>query len=393
MTSTTTMTTTERPPGSIPHPEATPLVRIRDISYTFGQGEVSNRVLTDNNLDLYPGEIVIMTGQSGSGKTTLLTLIGGLRRIQPNSGNIEVLGQELARMNAEGLVGLRRKIGFIFQAHNLFGSLTALQNVRLALEVGDGRGPYRTEAQVQQRALDLLKRLGLETKVYNKPHQLSGGQRQRVAIARALANDPRLILADEPTAALDAESADIVVGLLKEIVTASDKTAIVVTHDAKILESAHRIVNLRYGEIVSNINVERAKTICKFLKECKALKALFPDRLTELDLAIADRMSEEAFAPGSVIIRQGDVGDKFYMIHQGIVDVTRVKDGSTFHDQIAAGGFFGEVALMTLEPRNATVVARTDVELFVLKKDQFQEILRLRAGFEEQLQAVLAHRL
>jgi putative ABC transport system ATP-binding protein len=390
-----TTVTPARPPDRDRQPvPATPLVRIRDVSYTFGQGELSNRVLKDNNLDLYPGEIVIMTGQSGSGKTTLLTLIGGLRRLQPNGGNIEVLGHELAGMGADDLIRLRRRIGFIFQAHNLFGSLTALQNVRLALELGDGTGAPRTEAQVEQRALDLLNQLGLGKKVHNKPHHLSGGQRQRVAIARALANEPRLILADEPTAALDAESADIVVGLLKETVAVGDKTAIVVTHDAKILESAHRIVNMRYGEIVSNINVERAKTICKFLKECKALRELIPGMLTEFDLAIADRMSVESFGPGSVIIREGEVGDKFYMVHKGAVEVTRpLRDGSLHHDQIAEGGFFGEVALIRNEPRNATVVARTQVELFVLQQAQFQEILRLRSGFEEQLQAVLAHRL
>jgi putative ABC transport system ATP-binding protein len=305
------------------------------------------------------------------------------------------LGRELAGMNAEDLIRIRRRIGFIFQAHNLFGSLTAVQNVRLALELGDDSGTLpKTDAQVQQRAVDLLVRLGLGKKIHHKPQQLSGGQRQRVAIARALANQPRLILADEPTAALDAESADIVVDLLKETIRSGDRTAIVVTHDTKILESAHRIINMRYGEIVSNINVERAKKICKFLQECKVLKELMSGILTDLDLAIANRMTVESFSPGSAIVRQGEDGDKFYMVHEGVVEVIRpLSDGSMHHDEIAEGGFFGEVALIRSQQRNATVVAKTQVELFVLQRSQFNEILSLRSGFQEQLQGVLARRL
>ncbi len=387
---------TETQPAADPEPVTkAPLVWVRDVSYTFGQGELSNQVLKNNNLELYPGEIVIMTGQSGSGKTTLLTLIGGLRRLQEKGGNIQVLGHELAGMSADDFMRIRRRIGFIFQAHNLFGSLTAVQNVRLALELGGDTGASpKTDAQVQQRAIDLLGRLGLGKKIHHKPQQLSGGQRQRVAIARALANQPRLILADEPTAALDAESADIVLELLKETVRSGDRTAIVVTHDTKILESAHRIINMRYGEIVSNIDVERAKKICKFLKECKVLKELLSGMLTEFDLAIADRMTEESFSSGSVIIRKGEEGDKFYMIQEGVVEVMRpLSDGSWHHDEIAEGGFFGEVALIRNETRNATVVAKTDVELFVLQRSQFNEILSLRSGFQEQLQGVLAYRL
>jgi putative ABC transport system ATP-binding protein len=378
-----------------------PLVRVRDVSYTFGEGASTNRVLKNNNLELYPGELVIMTGQSGSGKTTLLTLIGGLRQLQPQGGNIEVLGHELAGMSADDLIRIRRRIGFVFQAHNLFGSLTAVQNVRLALELGTGTGaPARTEAQVQQRAIALLERLGLgqtdksESKLDFKPQELSGGQRQRVAIARALANEPQLILADEPTAALDAESAEIVVNLLNELVGSGEKTAIVVTHDAKILKSAHRIVKMEYGQIVSNIVVERAERICKFLLECKALKDLISGMLTDTDLEIADKMTEESFSAGSVIIRQGEPGDKFYMIRSGVVEVTRrLSDGSLHQDEIVEGGFFGEVALLRNEPRNATIVARTPVDLYVLEKKDFEATLKKRSGFEEQLQSVLAHRL
>jgi putative ABC transport system ATP-binding protein len=372
-----------------------PLVRVRDVSHSFDTADPSNKVLKENTLDLFPGEIVIMTGQSGSGKTTLLTLIGGLRKLQPNSGSIEVLGQELLGMNDDDFRRLRRRIGFIFQAHNLFGSLNALQNVRLAqeLDVEPRGGPRPTDEEIDRKAIALLTRLDLEAKVRLKPHQLSGGQRQRVSIARALVNSPRLILADEPTAALDAKAADIVVDLLKELVSGGDKTAIIVTHDTKILETAHRIVNMRYGKIVSNINVPRATQICKFLQKCSQLREMIPGTLTEIDLAIANRMAEESFDQGEVIFRQGDEGEKFYMIRNGSVEGVRRKEDDTAEEfTLKEGYFFGEIALLKGQKRNATVVARTGVDLFSLHKADFDEILKSRATFEQQIQGVLVRR-
>ncbi len=373
----------------------TPLVRVRDVSHSFDPVDPSNKVLHGNTLDLYPGEIVIMTGQSGSGKTTLLTLIGGLRKLQPGSGNIEVLGRELAGMGDDDFRRLRRRIGFIFQAHNLFGSLTALQNVRLSQELGpdDPAAPRPDDAEIDRKATEILTRLGLGEKVRLKPHQLSGGQRQRVSIARALVNSPRLILADEPTAALDAKAADIVVDLLKEIVAGGEKTAIIVTHDTKILETAHRIVNMRYGQIVSNINVPRATQICKFLQKCSQLREMIPGTLTEIDLAIANKMAEESFEPGRVIFRQGDEGEKFYMIRAGCVDgVRRKEDGTAEAFELREGDFFGEIALLRNQARNATLVARSGVDLFSLHKADFDEILHSRTSFEQQIRGVLGQR-
>jgi putative ABC transport system ATP-binding protein len=379
-------------PDSVP---TTPIVRVRDVSYTFEHGATSTPVLTGNCLELDPGEIVIMTGQSGSGKTTLLTLIGGLRRLQPQGGTIEVMGHDLGKIDAADLIRLRRHLGFIFQSHNLFGSLSAVANVRLALELGnESRAKPRTDDEIQNRAVEILTRLKLENRLKLKPHQLSVGQRQRVAIARALANKPQLILADEPTAALDAESVDNVVHLLKETVSSGDCTAIVVTHDDKILAAADRIVHMLYGKIVANIDVKRATEICKFLQGCHVLKELFPGVLTQLDLAIADRMTKESFPTGSVIIREGELGDKFYMIRKGVVDVQKSEPGgSTAHFEISDGGFFGEVALIRNEKRNATVVAKTPVDFFVLQRAQFDEVVSVRSGFEQQLHSVLAQRV
>jgi putative ABC transport system ATP-binding protein len=159
------------------------VVRAGGLDHYFGHGEARKQVLHAINLELKPGEIVIMTGPSGSGKTTLLTLIGALRSVQ--EGSLSVLGRELSTLPAHQLVDVRREIGFIFQAHNLFEALTAAQNVGLALGLHEG-----SAAAKARKATEMLTKLGLSQRLHYKPHSLSGGQRQRVAIARALVNRP-----------------------------------------------------------------------------------------------------------------------------------------------------------------------------------------------------------
>jgi putative ABC transport system ATP-binding protein len=221
-------------------------VNLRHLNYYYGQGELRKQVLFDINLEVPRGQIVIMTGPSGSGKTTLLTLIGALRFLQ--EGSLNVLGQELVGLSKSALVGVRRNIGFIFQAHNLFDSLTASQNVEMAVEVLEDWGGKR------QRAIEMLTKLGLGERVDYKPKALSGGQKQRVAIARALVNQPALILADEPTAALDKESGRDVVTLMQRLAKDEGCTILMVTHDNRILDVADRIVNLVDGHLESDQN-------------------------------------------------------------------------------------------------------------------------------------------
>src|SRR5437764_14342400 len=165
---------------------AEPAVRVRALNHSFGLAENRKRVLYDNNLDLMPGEIIIMTGPSGSGKTTLLTLIGALRSVQ--EGSIFTLGRELGQLSPRELVKVRREIGFIFQAHNLFDSLTARENVNMAIEL-----TVRDPRERDSRSAEILTKLGLAERMAYKPQALSGGQRQRVAGARALVNRPKLI--------------------------------------------------------------------------------------------------------------------------------------------------------------------------------------------------------
>jgi putative ABC transport system ATP-binding protein len=223
---------------------ASPAVQVRNLNYYYGQGDLRKQALFDLTLDFPKGQIAIITGPSGSGKTTFLSLIGALRTLQ--EGSLKVMGQELVGMTNAQLVTVRRGIGFIFQAHNLFESLTAAQNVEMAVELLGGFKNKRSQA------LTILTQLGLEQRVDYKPGSLSGGQKQRVAIARALVNGPQLILADEPTAALDKQSGRDVVTLMQTLAKEQGCTILMVTHDNRILDVADRIINLVDGRLESD---------------------------------------------------------------------------------------------------------------------------------------------
>ncbi len=222
-----------------------PPVSIRGLSHAFGAGELSRVVLRDIHLTVEPGEIVLLTGPSGSGKTTLLTLTGALRAMQ--QGSCVVLGQELMGAREAQRVALRRRIGFIFQSHNLLSFLSARQNVAMALELRTGLG----ERDRLDRADAMLAAVGLGDRGDDRPDKLSGGQRQRVAVARALVGEPGLILADEPTAALDRQAGGDVVRLLRDLARRRGVPILLVTHDPRILDVADRIVAMEDGKIVT----------------------------------------------------------------------------------------------------------------------------------------------
>ncbi|AFY74665.1 ABC exporter ATP-binding subunit, DevA family [Synechococcus sp. PCC 7502] len=223
-----------------------PSVKISGLNYYFGEGDLKKQVLYDINLELYPGEIVIMTGPSGSGKTTLLTLIGALRTA--HEGSLQVLDHQISGMNKSELVEVRKNIGFIFQSHNLFHSLTARQNVQMAVDLM----PRNTKGIPAQKAADILGKLGLAERVDYRPSALSGGQKQRVAIARALVHSPQLILADEPTAALDKQSGRDVVTLMQKMAKEEGITILMVTHDNRILDIADRMIKMVDGYLSSD---------------------------------------------------------------------------------------------------------------------------------------------
>ncbi|MBX9724419.1 MAG: ATP-binding cassette domain-containing protein [Candidatus Obscuribacterales bacterium] len=219
------------------------LVSGANVNFWFGTNELRKQILWDVNLSVAKGEIVLLTGPSGSGKTTLLTLVGCLRSAR--SGCLVVNGAEVVGASERELTFLRRRIGFIFQSHNLHRSLTALENVRMGLEV---QGTHSFE-YMNQRAREILALVGLDEWREHYPQQLSGGQKQRVAVARALVANPPLILADEPTAALDSKSGRDVVNLLQQLARENGTAILMVTHDNRILDIADRVVSMEDGRI------------------------------------------------------------------------------------------------------------------------------------------------
>lgn len=224
-----------------------PVISIQKLNHFFGTGELKKQVLYNINLELYSGEIVILTGHSGSGKTTLLTLLGGLRSAQSDS--LKILGQEILGANKQQLTQIRQQIGYIFQAHNLLTFLTAKENVRMSLEL---HNKYLQE-NLDEKAISILKSVGLANRVNYYPENLSGGQKQRVAIARALVSHPAIVLADEPTAALDSKSGRDVVNLMQNLAREQGCTILLVTHDNRILDIADRIINLEDGKLVNSL--------------------------------------------------------------------------------------------------------------------------------------------
>jgi len=205
-------------------------------------GDLVIQALKDLNLEVWQGEFISIYGPSGAGKTTLLNLIGGLDR--PTSGRIEVFGHDLGAYDEDFLATFRSThVGFVFQSYNLISTLTALENVAFPVELAGWPGE-----KAQKRAEKLLELMGLSPRAGHLPAQLSGGEQQRVAFARALANDPPLILVDEPTGNLDLETGLEVVKILEGL-KAEEKTVIVSTHDERIMALAHRSLNLRNGRI------------------------------------------------------------------------------------------------------------------------------------------------
>lgn len=213
------------------------------INFSFGHGELRKQILFDVDLQIRPGEIVLLTGPSGSGKTTLLTLIAGLRKLQ--EGRLNVLGHSLHDATQDDLLKLRRKIGFIFQAHNLLPYLTALQNVQIMFDLQ----PDVTVKEGGERAARILQQVGLGERLNYNVSRLSGGQKQRVAIARALVARPELVLADEPTAALDGASGREVVNLLQTLAREQKRPILMVTHDTRVLDIADRIIEMQDGHL------------------------------------------------------------------------------------------------------------------------------------------------
>ena len=224
----------------------TPVLQAINLTKTYAQGEAAMRALDEVTFDLHAGELALLVGPSGSGKTTLLSIMGCILR--PTSGSLRVLGDEVTRLAERDLPAIRReRVGFVFQAFNLFPTLTALQNVALALDLKGVPG-----RAARDKAAALLDQVGLANKLGAYPADLSGGQKQRVAIARALAGDPPIILADEPTAALDSQSGRTVMDLLQRLARERGRAVAIVTHDNRMQGYGDRVVRMEDGRIVTD---------------------------------------------------------------------------------------------------------------------------------------------
>ncbi len=228
-----------------------PVISVKNLNHYFGDQNLRKQILFDINLNINASEIVILTGPSGSGKTTLLTLMGGLRSAQ--QGSLKILEQEIRGASKQQLTKLRQNIGYIFQAHNLMSFLTAKQNVKMSLELHDKFLKQNLDA----KAIEILEQVGLGNRVDYFPESLSGGQKQRVAIARALASSPKIVLADEPTAALDKKSGRDVVEIMYKLAKEQGCTILLVTHDNRILDIGDRIIYMEDGKLIRDgIDVE-----------------------------------------------------------------------------------------------------------------------------------------
>lgn len=228
-----------------------PLLEARGITKWLGSGENQFQVLKGIDVDLRPGELTLLMGPSGSGKTTLLSILGCI--LTASGGELKVADEEAVGRSAEGLADLRRRhVGFVFQSYNLFPTLTALENVMVALDVR--RADTFDAVEAAEAALAAV---GLTHRTHNYPAKLSGGEKQRVAIARALAGSPSVILADEPTAALDSENGQAVMQLLAEVAKDPNRAVLAVTHDHRTLSYADRIVHIEDGRIVGDQRGEK----------------------------------------------------------------------------------------------------------------------------------------
>ena len=248
-------------------------VSVRDLTKTYGEGDLAVAAVRHVDLDVGAGEVVLVMGPSGSGKTTLLLMLGAMLR--PTSGSIAVDGVDLVSTPERGLPPLRaRHFGFVFQDFNLLSALDATENVELACNLAGVRG-----ARARRTATDLLTRLGLGDRLHHRPDQLSGGEKQRVAIARALANDPPVILADEPTANLDSGHGREIARLLRRLATEDGRSVVIVSHDQRLREIADRELWLEDG-VVRELASMATDPVCGMAVDTAEARSLDVDGTT-----------------------------------------------------------------------------------------------------------------
>jgi len=333
-----------------------PLISLRDIVKTFSTAAGDFTVLKGIVADFYAGEFVGIIGKSGSGKSTLINMITGIDR--PTSGEVSIGDVQVQKLSENRLATWRgRQMGIVFQFFQLLPMLSLVENVMLPMDFCN----MYTPRQRKVRALELLRMVEMEEHATKLPTAISGGQQQRVAIARALANDPPILLADEPTGNLDSRTAGVIFKIFEDLAR-QGKTVIMVTHDSSLAQRVSRTFLIVDGEIANEF-------------VARALPLLTPDQL----LKATHHLQPMEFAPGATILQEGEPGDRFYIVTQGRAEVALKRPGG--HDVVVMrpgpGEYFGEVELMRGGKNIATISAIQDapVEVVTLDRQAFSELL------------------
>jgi ABC-type lipoprotein export system ATPase subunit len=332
------------------------LIELRNVVKNYKTTAGDFTALKGIDLDMQTGEFVSVIGKSGSGKSTLLNMITGIDR--PSAGEVFVNGTAVHEMNENQMARWRGKnLGIVFQFFQLLPTISVIENIMLPMDFGNTY-PMR---QREKRAMELLELVGLAEHAYKLPTALSGGQQQRIAIARALANDPPIIIADEPTGNLDSRTADNIFQLFKDLV-AQGKTIIIVTHDSGLAKRAERTALIADGEIVNEFVLKAMPTL--------------PQEMLLHATHIATRQSYEA---GAMILTEGTNADSFYIVSRGTVEVIlpRPNQSDVTVLQLGPGKILGEMAFFHERKRRASVRASESgpVEVLALGYDQLDKML------------------
>ena len=350
-----------------------PLIEIRNLRKVYQTPAGDFTAVNGINVEVQRGEFVAIIGKSGSGKSTFINMITGIDR--PTSGEIVIGGAPVHSFNEAQMAAWRgRNLGIVFQFFQLFPTLTILENVILPMELNN----LYSKNERRERAMHLLEKVEMADQAHKLPSSISGGQQQRVAIARALANDPPLLVADEPTGNLDSKTAEKIFSLFENLVAAGT-TILMVTHDSDLARRVNRTILISDGEVVNEYLV-------------RALSTLTQDQLVEISRTI----EPQVFQPNSAIIRQGEKGDKFYILLHGKADVfINTPGGSELQvNQLKAGQYFGEMALLGGGVRAATVKASLDgpVSVAALDEKSFNTLINDSRSLREELIGLVERR-
>jgi ABC-type lipoprotein export system ATPase subunit len=351
-------------------PLTEPLIDLRGVVKSFRGPAGTFTALKGIDLRIDAGEFVAVIGKSGSGKSTLINMVAGIDR--PSAGEVFVGGVAVHRLDERRLARWRgRTIGIVFQFFQLLPTLTLLENVMLPMDFCRVGSPSKRAA----RAMRLLDMVGLAAHADKMPQAVSGGQQQRAAIARALANNPSILIADEPTGNLDSRTAEQVFDLFRRLV-AHGKTVLMVTHDDDFAHRVSRAVIVADGEVVNQYVAQ-------------ALSTLDLDQMT----LAQSHLRPQSYPAGAVIFRQGDPADRFYVVTRGSVEVVIERGGAqpVVVNRLGAGRYFGEVGLLVGGQRTATVRSSSDegVDLMALDAETFRTLLADSEPTRESIERVL----